>query len=161
MSDCRPTSLLHKVQMARIFADSKTFVDMSIKRDDHAPNDVLGSFDDLMAKVGRGVEDAVQLLPSSRCIGPGNNVPSVRTGSVKFQLPGRVLPRVSRILLWLTIVPWKKYCFPLRRLEVTPTGRPWRGSWKITSLWRISWRNSSPETGPKSPPSSKSLKVCL
>ena len=108
MSDCRPTSLLHKVQMARIFADSKTFVDMSIKRDDHAPNDVLGSFDDLMAKVGRGVEDAVQLLPSSRCIGPGNNVPSVRTGSVKFQLPGRVLPRVSRILLWLTLVPWKK-----------------------------------------------------
>ena len=41
MSDCRATSLLHKVQMARIFADSKTFVDMTIKRANISPNGIL------------------------------------------------------------------------------------------------------------------------
>ena len=41
MSDCRASSLLHKVQMARIFADSKTFVDMTIKSASHSPNDIL------------------------------------------------------------------------------------------------------------------------
>ena len=43
MADCRATSLLHKVQMARIFADSKTFVDMTIKRADLTPNDIVRS----------------------------------------------------------------------------------------------------------------------
>ena len=39
------TSLLHVVQMRRIYKDSKTFVDKSIKT---SPEDVLKAFDSLM-----------------------------------------------------------------------------------------------------------------
>ena len=39
------TSLLHVVQMRKIYKDSKTFVDKSIKT---SPEDVLKSFDSLM-----------------------------------------------------------------------------------------------------------------
>ncbi len=50
MSDCSPDSLLHAVQMSRIFPDSKTFVDMTLKWKDLTVETVLKSFEALLVK---------------------------------------------------------------------------------------------------------------
>ena len=46
-TDHGPDSILHVVQMARIYADSKTFVDMKVLS---SPNQVQLKFDSLMAR---------------------------------------------------------------------------------------------------------------
>ncbi len=48
-SDHGPSSMLHVVQMARVFADSKTFVDMKVSGG-RSPADVLDHFDSLMGR---------------------------------------------------------------------------------------------------------------
>jgi hypothetical protein len=61
MSDFRPNSLLHKVQMSRIFSDSKTFVDMTLKDDVISTEDVLQRFDDLMKKSDQNPDKTILL----------------------------------------------------------------------------------------------------
>eukprot|EP00605_Chrysophyceae_sp_TOSAG23-4_P000626 GSChrysophyteH1.ASY1.ANO1.705.1 assembled CDS len=57
-------TLLRMVQMKRIFNDSKTFVDMPMKRD---PADILSSFDDILAQTS---SDFKQWTPSDFSIIP-------------------------------------------------------------------------------------------